>query len=185
MPCGTLTSGLGTVRDGLVVDSLCLPLSHKPSSDKWLIQSGTPTANAAFNKPVMKHTPSDHPPVLLWYLVQTSVLLACDFGITARTITVVRRPHIESVRAMRLMSGMNRFPKHTMAQHVQLTIWNTTNTCQACHSTVGCLSKYIATASLPNIELMEEAESSHAQALRYPVKKPVLRPLVGLSTDDQ
>ena len=36
-----------------------------PSSDKWLIQSGVPTANAALSSPVMKQIPSDQPPVRL------------------------------------------------------------------------------------------------------------------------
>lgn len=85
------------------------------------MQSGVPTAKAAFNNPVMKQIPSDHPPVLLWYSVQTSALLACLLGITARTMIVVSRPHIDSVNATRLTSGKKRFPKQTIAQQLQFT----------------------------------------------------------------
>lgn len=80
---------------------------------------------------------------------------------------------------------MNRFPRHTMAQHVQLTIWNTMNTCHECHFTVGYFSRYIATPSFPNMELIDDADSSHAQAFRYPVKNPAVRPRLRLNTDDQ
>lgn len=133
----------------------------------------------------MKHIPSDHPPVLLWYSVHTCALLACFFGITARTITVVIRPHIDKVNAIRLINGINRFPRQTIAQHDQLTIWNTMNTCHGCHCIPRWPSKNIATASLPSIELIDEQDRSHAQAFRYPVKNPAFRPRSRLSTEAQ
>jgi hypothetical protein len=92
---------------------------------------------------------------------------------------------MESVNATRFINGINRLPKQTIAQHVQLTIWKTINTCQECHFVSVFFNKYIATASFPSIELMDEQDKSHAQALRYPVKNPAFRPLLRLKTEDQ
>lgn len=94
----------------------------------------------------------------------------------ARTATVLTRPQIERMSAMRLITGMNRFPKQTMAQHVQLTTWNTMNTCHGCQLLSGCCSVYMATTSFPRMELIDDADSNQAQALRYPVKNPAVLP---------
>lgn len=80
---------------------------------------------------------------------------------------------------------MNLFPRQTIAQHVQLTIWKTMNTCQEFQVMSSWRSRYIATASLPNMELIDEADRSQAQALRYPVKNPAARPCFPLNTVDQ
>ena len=159
---------------------------YTPSSAKWLIQSGTPTANAALRRPIMKQTPSDHPPVSLLYVAQTSLLVAClPFGMTANTIIVTSSPPIDSVMAIRFIIGKNRFPRQTIAQQIQLTSWNAMKTCHECHSTSGFRSRYMATSSFPRIEEIEDAESNQAHALRYPLKKPDTLPYFLLTTVDQ
>lgn len=150
------------------------------------MQSGTPTANSALRRPIMKQTPSDQPPVSLLYVAQTSLLVArLPLGMTANTITVTIRPPIDSVIAIRFIIGKNRFPRQTIAQQVQLTSWNATKTCHGCHSTSGFRRRYMATSSFPRIEEIEDAESNQAHALRYPQKNPDALPYFLLTTVDQ
>lgn len=92
---------------------------------------------------------------------------------------------MDKANAMRLSMGRNLFPQQTMPVHIQRTIWKTMNGCQLCHSVSGLRRMYMATASFPRTELMEDADSNQAQALRYPVKKPAARPYLPPTTEDQ
>src|SRR4051794_16711937 len=97
----------------------------------------------------------------------------------------ISRPPMERKSAILLITGRRLFPKQTIAQQIQLQSWNAMKTCQAAQVSSGFRRRYIATSSLPRIELMEDAERSQPHALRYPVKNPAILPCFWLRTDDQ
>jgi len=92
---------------------------------------------------------------------------------------------MERKSAILLIVGRKRFPKQTIAQQIQLQSWNARKTCQEAHVVSGFRRRYIATSSLPRMELIEEAERSQPHALRYPVKNPATLPYFWLKTEDQ